>query len=178
MKHASSVPKDGIWVRMENARKSMTTAEHGTIKANVCRVTTVTNWTKVSVSSRTTIKPCQIHCARHGKIKLARNAPQELFWTAINCANKSIPIVTLGTNQVGIVFRVTKDLVWKMENALYRMTRRLLILCAESMIGKKRFVFNVRREALRTNKAYALKFLLNAKLRINSSVHRVTTVTS
>jgi hypothetical protein len=43
MKHASSVPKDGIWVRMENARKSMTAAEHGTIKANACHVTTVTN---------------------------------------------------------------------------------------------------------------------------------------
>ncbi len=178
MKHASSVPKDGIWVRMENARKSMTVAKHGTIKANACHVITVTNWTKVSVLSKPTIKPCQIHCARHGKIKLARNAPQELFWTAINCANKSIPIVTLGTNQVGIVFRVTKDLVWKMEIALYRMTRKLRIHCVESMIGKKRSAFNVRREALRTSKVYALKFLLNAKLRINSSVHRVMTVTS
>jgi hypothetical protein len=79
---------------------------------------------------------------------------------------------------MGTAFHVIKDLAWKMEIVLSRMAQRSLILCAESMIGKRMFVFSVRKEALRTSKASALKFLLSAKLRINSTVHHVMADTS
>jgi hypothetical protein len=66
-----------------------------------------------------------------------------------------------------IAFHVIRAFLWRMATVLKQIRQVLLILCAKSMIGRKRFVWNVQREALRASKEYAQRFRQSAKLQIS-----------
>ncbi len=163
---------------MGNAKRSTITAELGMIKASAFLATMDMIWIKEGASSNQTLKMWLTHFAKHGKIVLVSNAPLVLFLTKILYVKKWIQTAKLGTNSMDIAFHVIRAFLWRMATVLKQIRQVLLILCAKSMIGRKRFVWNVQREALRASKEYAQRFRQSAKLQISWTVRLATEDTS
>jgi len=170
--------KDGSLTIEVYANKLMTSVEHGMILEHAFHVITVLLWDRVNVCFLLTIKLQRILCVKPGMEVFVLSAPSELFSTQVLFVRKSIQIVTLGINLTEDVFAAILDFNWRMVTVLSQRIQLIgWTLTAVPLIGRKKYVCNALRGALRINKAGVHRFLLYAKLTINWLVYPATLAT-